>query len=162
MKMFNKALIYAVKQHKDQLRKKSQIPYVVHPIRVAGLASKFGYGDYLTQAVAVLHDTVEDTSSTYEDITKKFGEAVAQGVYYLTRDSTRESYLEKLAVAPDYIKMIKLCDTLDNIRTLQALDQEGIERKIRECNEFYIPMAEELCPKIAEKIKKYIQENDLL
>jgi (p)ppGpp synthase/HD superfamily hydrolase len=157
MGLINKAIAYAAKQHDGQYRKKSNIPYIVHPIRVAKLASNFGYNDSLTQTVALLHDTIEDTSSTYEDITDKFGAQVAKGVSYLTDDASRTDYLRKLENSPDYVKIIKLCDTLDNITTLQCLDQKGIERKITECNEFYIPMAEELCPKIAEQIKKYIR-----
>ena len=156
MKSIDKALFYAAKQHDGQYRKKSNDPYIVHPLRVARLASNLGYNDYITQAVALLHDTVEDTHSTYEDITDKFGEEVAQGVYYLTNDTTREEYMQKIATAPTYIKMIKLCDTLDNVKTLYALDRDGIERKIKECNNFYIPMAEQLCPPVAEQIKMYI------
>lgn len=152
-----KALVYAARMHDGQFRKKSNIPYIVHPIRVAMLTAFYGYGDDISQAVALLHDTVEDTSATIDDITDRFGIDIANGVYCLTECNDRQQYLDKIASSPEYVRIIKLCDTLDNVKTLKAMDPEGVERKFTECNSFYIPLARELCPDIATMITSYLE-----
>lgn len=146
---------YARKYHRGQLRKSTK-PYIVHPENVVNYMKQSGVEEKNSLAIAWLHDTIEDTSLTYNMIKSVFGRYIADGVYVLTRNVNRNEYKKRLSSAPKDIKMIKLCDTLDNISTLEFLSSEGIKRKIDDCKDYYIPMAEELCPRIAKQMKKYI------
>jgi len=149
---------YARIYHEGQFRTSGKLPYVVHPECVVRYLRQLGVNDDVSQAIAWLHDTLEDTSLTYGEIRNTFGVEVAHGVYLLTRNVDREQYKKRLSSAPMNIKMIKLCDTLHNITTLECLSPESIERKINDCISYYIPMAEEICPVIAEQMDRYINE----
>ena len=148
---------YARKYHKGQLRKSTK-PYIVHPENVVNYMKQSGVKEKNSLAIGWLHDTIENTSLTYNMIKNVFGRYVADGVYVLTRNVDRNEYKKRLSSAPEDIKMIKLCDTLDNITTLEFLSSVGLKRKVDDCIDFYIPMAEELCPRIAKQMKKYISK----
>lgn len=122
MEEFNRALALAMKAHKGQKRKTSKDPYVIHPIRVA---TKVLYetGDWHLTTVAVLHDVIEDSTYTYEDIKIEFGKKIADDVLELTDDLDLKAKLGKI----DYwvtkwgsmgnrALTIKLYDRLDNIK----------------------------------------------
>ena len=147
---------YARIYHEGQFRKSGKLQYIVHPENVVSYLRQFGVNDDISLSIAWLHDTLEDTSLTYGEIRNTFGAQVAHGVYLLTRDVDREQYKQRLSSAPMNIKMIKLCDTLHNITTLECLSPEGIERKINDCISYYMPMAEDICPVIAEQMGRYI------
>jgi GTP diphosphokinase / guanosine-3',5'-bis(diphosphate) 3'-diphosphatase len=151
------AQYYAIKYHQGQYRKDDFTPYIVHPEAVVGYLEKFGFEDELTLSVAWLHDTVEDTTLSQEEVRQVFGDDIAEGVYLLTRNVDREEYKQRLGLAPDNIKLVKLCDTLHNITSLECLSKKGIERKIDDCINFYIPMAQELCPEVANEMKGYLR-----
>jgi len=146
----------ASKYHLGQFRKDGITPFVVHPMRVSNY-----FNDKLSKTVALLHDTVEDNKSlSINDVRKAFGDDVADGVYFLTRNVGREEYKARLNTAPDYVKKIKLYDTWDNIQTLECLSERGVRRKVNDCRDFYIPMARDLEPNLAvlmeDKINDYI------
>ena len=147
---------YARMYHKGQFRKSTELPYFIHPASVVNYLKQFGVDDDASLAIAWLHDTIEDTPLTYSRINHVFGREIADGVYLLTRNVDREEYKRRLSSAPRNIRMIKLCDTLDNITTLECLSTKGINRKVEDCNSYYIPIAEELCPEIAEEMRRYI------
>jgi (p)ppGpp synthase/HD superfamily hydrolase len=123
--------------HEGQIRKYTGEPYVEHCIEVALLVESVlegrGYSesdiDYAT-SVAVLHDTVEDTAATFEMITERFGEKVAEGVWYLTKTpgfvgnrATRKTLCAaRLALAPEIIKIIKTCDMFHNSLSIEEFD----------------------------------------
>lgn len=155
----DKAERYADMYHEGQERKVTGYPYRVHPQAVVDYLEEFGVYDEKTLAIAWLHDTLEDTNLIYEQIRKDFGKKVADGVYLLTRNVNREKYKERLSKAPKYIRQIKICDTLDNIVGLVGLDAKAKRRKIRDCLNFYIPLAEKLLPKAAEEMKFYLWLN---
>lgn len=131
MNMILRAAAFATHAHGDQLRKLpggGSEPYMCHPGRVAGmmLSSPEGRSE-LGVSVALLHDVVEDTKVTLEDIRKEFGESVAIGVDLLTdpeldfgnRAYRKAHVRERLATAaPPFIKRIKLFDCLDNLRSM--------------------------------------------
>lgn len=148
---------YAARYHDGQFRKKCGLPYIIHPRHVVQYLKAVGYDDETTLAIGWLHDTLEDTALGYDKVLAVFGMDVAVGVHLLTRDVGRDEYKRRLLCAPDHVKMVKLCDTLDNVRTLHALDAEGIERKVTDCQGYYIPMAMSLCPMIGERMQRYIQ-----
>ena len=157
--MLSKAEWYAWKYHAGQRRKIMQLPYVVHPANVVQLLVQHGVTDEATLTIAWLHDTLEDTKLTYQEIHRVFGQNIADGVLALTQQGDRTTYNAQILAAPNNIQMVKLCDTLDNLTTLHCLSPTGIVRKIRECEEMYIPMAQQLCPPLAKKIQSYVQEH---
>jgi len=148
------AFEYADSHHGEQ-RRKSGEPYITHPIAVAGLVSDLGL-DLDSVIAALLHDCIEDTDSTHDDIAKRFGPTVAdlvEGVTKLTRiqyTSKEEEQMENLrkmfmAMAKDVrVILIKLCDRMHNMRTLQYQSDRKQKEKALETMEIYAPIAHRL------------------
>ncbi|WGM31198.1 bifunctional (p)ppGpp synthetase/guanosine-3',5'-bis(diphosphate) 3'-pyrophosphohydrolase [Brevundimonas sp. NIBR11] len=148
--MLNKAYVYAMKMHGSQLRASGD-PYFAHPIQVAGILTDYKL-DTATIVTALLHDVVEDTSATRDDIARMFGEEVAvlvEGVTKLSRlelqaEHTRQAEnLRKfiLAISRDVrVLLVKLADRLHNMRTLKFVKPEKRERISRETLEVYAPL----------------------
>jgi GTP diphosphokinase / guanosine-3',5'-bis(diphosphate) 3'-diphosphatase len=155
---------YAKKYHSGQLRKDLITPYHEHCFAVAEYVKEYAKKypnlniNEETIAIALLHDTIEDTSATYKDIENNFGNTVAEGVLKLTRDCSRSDYKIKIKNSSDEIKLIKLCDVLHNIMTLTYLSPEGVKRKVNDSYDFYIPIAEEICPELGSRIKNIIDD----
>lgn len=161
-KALKDALEYASEAHKGQFRKSGE-PYVIHPILVASIVAHIANDESMVIA-ALLHDVVEDTQINNEDIVNLFGEDVASLVDGLTKiDSIRDSELtssasnEKLVIsALSFRKMllasikdvralvIKLCDRLHNMLTLDALREEKQKRIAEETLVVYAPIAHRL------------------
>ena len=150
--VLNKAYIFGTKMHGRQLRASGD-PYFSHPIEVAGILSDLKL-DTTSVVCALLHDTIEDTSATIQDIEENFGKEVAKlvdGVTKLTLlegkpDSTKQAENFRkllLASASDIrILLIKLADRLHNMRTLHFIkDQKKRKRISRETLEIYAPLA---------------------
>lgn len=117
-----KAVSFAARCHRHQVRKDGKTPYVAHPFRVAMIVRDvFEFDDEETLAAALLHDTVEDTATDYDDIEKEFGQKVADIVAALTKNMSlpkaqREAaYDQQLAAGPQEARLIKLADVYDNI-----------------------------------------------
>ncbi len=148
---------YATKLHEGQFRRDGTTPYITHPENVARLLKKFG-ADTKTQVTGWLHDIIEDTKGTYEEINNTFGMFEADGVYILTRNVCEDEYKKRLEHSPYEIQLVKLCDLADNLRTLHALRPTGIERKIHDSETFYVPLAEKIKPSLAELILSRIED----
>jgi len=138
--MIQSALAIASLYHRNQKRKYTGEPYIEHPKLVAKIITDymeacddiplfaFDPMDYsVIQSAALLHDTIEDTNATYEEIQKVFGKSVCDLVYFLTDDLTpkdgnrklrKEKYLEKLLDSPYEAKCLKIADVLANVRNL--------------------------------------------
>jgi GTP pyrophosphokinase len=125
------ALKFAIEKHRGQIRKFIKEPYIHHIIRVAGYCILYVDGDQnLIQQIAYLHDVIEDTDVTYENLKNLFSDAVAEGVFDLTNLYTKENFpafkrherkrkeIDRLANCPKIIQQIKLCDRLDNVHSL--------------------------------------------
>jgi (p)ppGpp synthetase, RelA/SpoT family len=149
--MLNRAYVYAVKMHGSQKRASGD-PYFAHPIQVAGILTQYKL-DTATIVTALLHDVVEDTEATRDDIARMFGEEVAglvEGVTKLSRlemqgaDYTRQAEnLRKfiLAISRDVrVLLVKLADRLHNMRTLEYVKPEKRERISKETMEVYAPL----------------------
>ena len=154
MALIDRAVDYAREKHKDQKRKDGS-PYIIHPLAVAEIVAEIGLD---TDAIlgALLHDCIEDTDSTYDDIARNFGPTVAslvEGVTKLTRveySTLEEQQMENLrkmfmAMSKDIrVILIKLADRLHNMRTLGALREDRRIFKARETLEIYAPIAHRL------------------
>ena len=148
--LLNRAYVYAMKMHGSQLRASGD-PYFAHPIQVAGILTDYRL-DTATIVTALLHDVVEDTSATRDDIAGMFGEEIAslvEGVTKLSRlelqaEHTRQAEnLRKfiLAISKDVrVLLVKLADRLHNMRTLKYVKPEKRERISRETLEVYAPL----------------------
>lgn len=123
----SRALRFATKAHKGQVRKYTGQPYIHHPICVAGMCRTVGLPDHAV-AAAYLHDVVEDCDVTIEDITKEFGDRVAHMVSALTdptegnRATRKQAVVDKLRNAHSDIQTIKLADLIDNSRSILEHD----------------------------------------
>lgn len=153
--LLNRAYIFAMKTHGSQARASGD-PYFVHPLEVAGILVKMRL-DVATIATALLHDTVEDTSVTLENIEALFGKEIAflvDGVTKLSQinfqsDKTKQAEnFRKLLVAMSSdirVLLIKLADRLHNMRTLQFIEPETKRLRIaKETMEIYAPLAERI------------------
>jgi guanosine-3',5'-bis(diphosphate) 3'-pyrophosphohydrolase len=154
------ALNFAVQKHNTQLRASGE-PYIIHPVAVAELVASWGL-DHEAVMAALLHDVVEDTDATLDDLTEQFGPKVAELVDGVTKlrlsasprpapDSTRlevsNENLRKLllATAKDYrVILIKLADRLHNMRTLEYLPEGKRVAIARESIEIYARLADRL------------------
>ncbi|MBS5736886.1 MAG: bifunctional (p)ppGpp synthetase/guanosine-3',5'-bis(diphosphate) 3'-pyrophosphohydrolase [Clostridiales bacterium] len=150
------AFYFAAKAHDGQFRKSGE-PYICHPVEVAKILIEYGADDASVIA-ALLHDTVEDTEVTLDDIKKTFGEEIALLVDGVTKlDIGKISYASKedqqienirkmlLAMTKDIrVILIKLADRLHNMRTLSSQDDRKKREKSLETLEVYSPLAHRL------------------
>ena len=149
-----KAFQFASKYHEGQTRDSGE-PYMVHPVMVAHILADMRM-DSVAMQTGLLHDVVEDTSVTVEQVRKEFGEEVARcvdGVTKLTKldffsaeERQAESFRKMLLAMVEDIRviMVKLADRMHNMRTLGYLSPERRERIARETIEIYAPIAHRL------------------
>jgi GTP pyrophosphokinase len=172
-------LRFATEKHKGQKRDDGQ-DYIVHPIRVAKLVDKYK-GQYSSNreillAAALLHDTLEDTDTSYKELRDKFGEYVASLVLELTTAKYackfigKAQYLaEKMQIMTNYALTIKLADRLDNLCDLDNTSQDKKQRTIDdtyyilsyiEKHRTYTDSQTQLANLIKEQLKKLTTEKD--
>ncbi len=153
--LLNRAYVFSVKAHGSQLRASGD-PYFSHPIEVAGILTDLQLDDK-TIATAILHDTIEDTVATQEQIERLFGPDVGRLVDGVTKLSKIETQTESerqaenlrkflLAMSNDIrVLLVKLADRLHNMRTLHYIGKEEKRRRIaRETMDIYAPLAERI------------------
>ncbi|MFA5041452.1 MAG: bifunctional (p)ppGpp synthetase/guanosine-3',5'-bis(diphosphate) 3'-pyrophosphohydrolase [Bdellovibrionales bacterium] len=153
--LLNRAYVFSMQAHGSQMRASGD-PFFSHPLEVAGILTEMKM-DSTTIATALLHDTVEDTLASLDDIQKQFGPGVARlvdGVTKLSRielqtdQATQAENFRKLVVAMSEdirVLLIKLADRLHNMRTLHYLkDPEKRRRIARETMDIYAPLAQRI------------------
>ena len=169
LEVIQRAYEYADEKHKNQLRKSGE-PYIIHPLAVAEIVAEIGLDtDAIT--AALLHDCLEDTDASFEEISRMFGETVAnlvEGVTKLTRvqySTMEEQQMENLrkmfmAMPKDIrVILIKIADRLHNTRTLQYQTPAKQISKSMETMEIYAPLAHRLG---MQKIKWELEDLSLL
>jgi len=165
--VLNRAYVYTVQKHGTQKRASGD-PYFSHPVEVAGLMTELKL-DQDTIITALLHDTVEDTLATIEEVERLFGPAVSRLVDGVTKLSKIEAMTESeraaenlrkflLAMSEDLrVLLVKLADRLHNMRTLHFIKSEEKRRRIaRETMDIYAPLAERV------GMYEYMREMQLL
>ena len=153
--LLNRAYVFSMQAHGSQKRASGD-PYFSHPIEVAGILTDLHLDDE-TIATAILHDTIEDTVATPEEIQRLFGDNVARMVDGVTKLSKIEAQTESeraaenlrkflLAMSDDIrVLLVKLADRLHNMRTLHHIKSEDKRRRIaRETMDIYAPLAERI------------------
>jgi GTP diphosphokinase / guanosine-3',5'-bis(diphosphate) 3'-diphosphatase len=153
--LLNRAYVFSMQMHGSQLRASGD-PYFSHPIEVAGILTDLHLDDE-TIATAILHDTIEDTLTTQEEILSKFGPSVGRLVDGVTKLSKIEAQTENeraaenlrkflLAMSDDIrVLLVKLADRLHNMRTLHFIGDPAKRRRIaRETMDIYAPLAERI------------------
>ena len=153
-KLIMKAYNYAVEHHGNQKRRSGE-PYIIHPINVAYILAGVGL-DEATICAALLHDVVEDTDVTDEDLRRDFGDEIADMVAGVTKLGTMQFSTVEEQQVEDYRKMflamgkdirviiIKLADRLHNMRTLKFLKRDRQIANAKETMEIYAPLANRL------------------
>lgn len=156
------ALDLVKKKHSGQYRDEGP-PYAIHPIRVATLLIEdLGIEDRDSVIAALLHDTVEDTDLTLEEVEKKFSSNISQMVSVLTRDKDTEPKQEKfkkILGENKLVRIIKACDWLDNMRSWSYIPRNNpvrskFPRWFHEAETMYIPLAETVDSKLVQDMKK--------
>jgi len=154
VELIRRAWLFSEWAHREQVRKSGE-PYFVHPSRVAGIIADLKL-DAASVCAGLLHDVVEDTTTTVEELARDFGDEVAALVDGVTKlgqinftsreDRQAENFRKMVvAMAKDLrVLLIKLCDRLDNMRSLQFMKPESQERIARETLDIYAPLANRL------------------
>jgi GTP pyrophosphokinase len=182
--LVRKAYAFGKTAHEGQLRKSGE-PFYIHPIEVAHILAELGMGDQ-SIAAAFLHDTIEDTDVSHQQVKREFGETIAnlvEGVTKLTKlevgDAANAETIRKMIVAMSKdirVLVIKLADRLHNARTWKFVSAESAAKKAQETVDIYAPLAhrlglnqikreledlsfQALHPKIYAEIDREIQEN---
>ena len=153
--LLNRAYVFSMQMHGSQLRASGD-PYFSHPIEVAGILTDLRLDDE-TIATAILHDTIEDTLTTHEEIVAKFGASVGRLVDGVTKLSKIEAQTENeraaenlrkflLAMSDDIrVLLVKLADRLHNMRTLHFISDPVKRRRIaKETMDIFAPLAERI------------------
>ncbi len=152
LSLIERAYTVAEKAHRGQLRKSGDA-YITHPLAVSTILAELGMTPS-TIAAALLHDTVEDTAYTLDDLTKDFGEEIAMLVDGVTKldkvkygEAAQSETVRKMIVAMSRdirVLVIKLADRLHNARTWRYVSAESAARKAAETLEIYAPLAHRL------------------
>ncbi len=130
--LIEKAMTLAERAHAGQTRKEAPIPYIVHPVSVALILARHGFSDEVV-AAALVHDVVEDTPVSADEIRAELGEEVAELVAPVTHndslswDEKKKAYIEAVRQAPEGVKALSVADKIANAHSLlTAYEEQGI------------------------------------
>jgi GTP pyrophosphokinase len=149
-----RAFVFACEHHADQLRRSGE-DFIIHPVGVAKICAGMRL-DTETLCAALLHDTVEDTSASLDEVREEFGEEIATlvdgvtkltGITFQSRDERQAENYRKMIVAMSAdvrVILIKLADRLHNMRTLGPMPKQKQQEKAKETLEIFAPLAHRL------------------
>lgn len=127
--LLSRATALAMRAHEGQMRKEAPVPYLVHPVEVAIILARHGFSDAVL-AAALVHDVVEDTPMTLQEVQDQLGNEVAELVVPVTHDDTlpweekKKAYIESVRAASEEVKAISVADKIANARSLLAAYEE--------------------------------------
>jgi guanosine-3',5'-bis(diphosphate) 3'-pyrophosphohydrolase len=158
------AASFAARAHRHQKRKDDTTPYVSHVFRVCLVVRHvFGFDDPKMLAAALLHDTIEDTDTDYDNVFDEFGKEIADWVSALTKEKRwqeekREAlYAETLRASPWQVKVIKLADQYDNLADCTSRDKAG-QSKTADKVRFYLKAVRDGLPLEGENALRLVEE----
>src|SRR5690606_14830780 len=149
--LIRRAYDFAQWAHRDQTRKSGD-PYFIHPASVAGIIAELRL-DTASVIAGLLHDVVEDTEISTAEVARDFGAEVADlvdgvtklgKINFTSKEDRQAENFRKMVVAMSKdirVLLVKLCDRLDNMRTLEHMKPDSQERIARETMEIYAPLA---------------------
>ena len=149
--LIEKAYVFSAKAHEGQLRLSGE-PYLSHPLEVAYALAQMGLGP-VTVSAGLLHDTVEDSAATLDDLEEYFGDEVTDVVNGVTkiglltfgdRQTQQAEYIRKMILSMSHdirVLLVKLADRVHNMRTLEYMEPDKRKRIARETLEIYAPLA---------------------
>jgi guanosine-3',5'-bis(diphosphate) 3'-pyrophosphohydrolase len=153
------AIAFAARAHDGQRRKDSKTPYVSHVFRVAMIVRDlFDFDDPRMLLTAVLHDTIEDTTTDFDDLEERFGAEVATWVGYLSKDKRlaeveRERvYIERLKSAPWQVQICKLADMLDNLMDAAHLTSDQQAHQLQRVEQYFAALRETAALELAKPL----------
>ncbi len=159
------ALNFAAKAHHGQTIPGGEVPYVVHLCQVAMEAMASPVCDNLSLCCAVLHDTLEDTETTYAELEAHFGKDVADGVSALTKDAKlpkaeqMADSLQRLLKMPPQVQMVKLADRITNMQEpphyWTAEKRQAYQKEAKQILESLGAADQQLAQRLAQKIEAY-------
>ncbi len=162
-----RAISFAAGAHQGQFRKDNRTPYVAHPLRVMTvLVTVFEVRDLDLLVTAVLHDTIEDTTTDRDSVEHQFGSRVSQYVALLSKDKRQleeereRAYFAGLAAAPVGVKLCKLADVYDNLLDSLSLALETRRKKLQQARELLHLFHEDLAddwPHVLRRVEEQIQ-----
>lgn len=166
---------YCLHYHDGQFRKSANIPFSEHPKEVVKILEKYGYNTPETECIALLHDVIEDTEVITKEIRDRFGNAIATGVYILSRNTIDDQrkeliklaigknelddngiYRLRLSLTRKTIQRIKIADMIHNTLDLGSLREKSQEKKIVEAEKFYIPLGKKIAPLMIKELETNI------
>ena len=158
------AASFSARAHRNQVRKDGQTPYAAHPFRVCLIVRHvFGIDDPDFLTAALLHDTIEDTTTDFDDLEEKFGARVAGLVAALSKDTRlpdeeRETaYMATLTAADPAVKVAKLADIFDNLTDSRHLAPRARERTAERSRHYLAALATSL-PEVARRPMELVQQ----
>lgn len=156
-----RAIDVCLAAHEDQMRKDGVTPFALHPLEVANIARSFDglFGDVGESIIvlALLHDTVEDTDLTFEEVSDSFGRQMSYALHLLTKAPGYEdqAYYEDMLNDPKSV-FAKLCDRLHNLSTMAGVfSQEKALAYVAETEEYIIPLAKAARARYPEHANAY-------
>jgi len=159
-----KAVSFSARAHRSQLRKDRETPYAAHPFRVClTLRHLFGVDDTRVLAAAVLHDTIEDTTTDADDLIEGFGPDIARWVALLSKDKRlaepkrERTYERQIESAPWQVKLIKLADVHDNLTDAGSLPPDKREKPYARARAMLPHILKGLPPKL-RRASRYVED----
>jgi guanosine-3',5'-bis(diphosphate) 3'-pyrophosphohydrolase len=147
------AASFAARAHDGQTRKDGETPYAVHPFRVCLVVREvFGFDDPRMLIAALLHDTIEDTTTDFDEIAERYGSEIAAWVGYLTKDkrlpdAERErDYLAKIKSAPWQVQVCKLADIFDNLMDIPQLSPDRRAKPLQRAEQYVAELRDLAAP----------------
>jgi (p)ppGpp synthase/HD superfamily hydrolase len=141
--LFLDAASFAARAHDGQYRKDGATPYAAHPFRVCMVVREvFGFDDPRMLIAALLHDTIEDTTTDFDEVAERYGSEIASWVGYLTKDkrmpdAERErDYIIKIKSAPWQVQVCKLADIFDNLMDIPQLPADRRAKPLKRAEQY--------------------------